>query len=101
MKKRKSPPESPQSPSPSTTATTPTVEPRRSWSVISETDRLRLLSDPDFVLSRHCGNNIANLIRRYPDGMQMAAIARVLALTEEEAQAVFQRAMKKMREVMT
>jgi hypothetical protein len=33
--------------------------------------------------------------------MQMAAIARVLALTEEEAQAVFQRAMKKMREVMT
>lgn len=100
MKTRKLAKDSSQSPKRSSGETKQQAEPRRSSPVVSETDQTRLLTDPDFVLLRHCDYSLAAVISRYPQGVPHKTIARALGLTEEQVGEILQKSLTKLREHM-
>jgi hypothetical protein len=59
---------------------------------------IRIDTDPDFVDSPKHNNSLKKLIADYPGGAPDRIIRRVLRLTQEEVEAVYLRAILKLRE---
>ena len=62
--------------------------------------RNRLESEEDFINHPKFENSIRKFLIRHPDGVDNAAIARVLMTTEEDVEALFESALAKLREAM-
>lgn len=58
---------------------------------------MKVRSDPDFVLLRHCDYSLTKVISRYPDGVPQKVIAKALGMTEEEVALILQQALGKLK----
>lgn len=59
---------------------------------------VRIDTDPDFVDSPKHNNSLKRLVSEYPNGVPDHIIRRALRLTQEEVDAVYSRAILKLRE---
>ena len=57
----------------------------------------RISSDPDFVNSLKHGNSLRELLRQNPNGVSDAVICRILCVTPEELQLIYESAIMKLR----
>lgn len=59
-----------------------------------------ILTDPDFVYSKKYGYSLTKLLERYPDGVPDKIIAQALLMTEDDVQELYDRVVKRLRELM-
>ena len=57
----------------------------------------RLSSDPDFIHSVKHNNSLSELLKQNPNGVSDAVICRILCLTPEELQSLYNSAIMKLR----
>lgn len=57
----------------------------------------KINSDPDFVYCPRLGNSLKQLLEKYPDGIDDDRIEKVLLMTAEEVEEVYQSAIEKLR----
>lgn len=55
-------------------------------------------TDEDFVNMPRYNNSVAAVVEAHPNGLPMRVVARAMAMTENEAEEVFQSALRKMRD---
>jgi hypothetical protein len=66
----------------------------------SDEIRQRLRREPDFIALPRFNYSLASLVERYPDGVPEKLVAEALDMTEEDAQILFESAVKKLRRAM-
>lgn len=59
--------------------------------------KLKLMEDEDFIDYPKFKNSLKKLIDKYPDGVDNETIAKVLDITEEEVEQIYQSAIKKLQ----
>lgn len=59
--------------------------------------KLKLMEDEDFIDYPKFKNSLKKLIDKYPDGVDNETIAKVLDITESEAEGYYQSAIKKLK----
>ncbi|MDD5650812.1 MAG: hypothetical protein PHF86_10430 [Candidatus Nanoarchaeia archaeon] len=57
----------------------------------------KIENDEDFIYCPRLGNSIKNLLKVHPEGIDNERIAKVMLMTEEEVEEVFQNAVKKIQ----
>jgi len=60
----------------------------------------KIENDPDFIYCPRLGNSLKMFLEKYPDGAEDFKIAKILLIEEEEVEAIFQSAIKKIRKSM-
>lgn len=59
--------------------------------------RFQVNNNPDFIALSSFEYSLDKLLNKYPDGVPMKVIARALAMTEEQVEALYKRAIDKLR----
>lgn len=57
----------------------------------------KIEAEEDFIYCPRLGNSLEQLLQKHPEGVDNERIARVLLLTEEEVEEVYQNAIKKIK----
>lgn len=57
----------------------------------------RILEEEDFIDHPKYVNSIKKLIEKYPDGVENDVIAKVLNITEDEVEQIYQSAVQKLK----
>ncbi len=60
----------------------------------------RVLTEEDYVRAPKFSNSLAKFLARNSDGVENATIARLLMISEEEVEALFQESVQKLRDEM-
>lgn len=60
----------------------------------------KVLTEEDYVRAPKFSNSLAKFLARNSDGVENATIARLLMITEEEVEAIFEEAVQILREDM-
>lgn len=60
----------------------------------------KVLTEEDYVRAPKFGNSLAKFLARNSDGVENATIARLLMITEEEVEKLFEEAVTMLREDM-
>ena len=60
--------------------------------------RKKVETEEDFIYCPRLNNSLEKFLIAHPDGIDNAKIAKVLMMTEEEVEAAFQSALKKLKE---
>lgn len=60
----------------------------------------KILTEEDYVRCPKLGNSLTKFINKNPDGVENATIARLLLMTEEEVERVYQEAVAELRRAM-
>ncbi|NJO48290.1 MAG: hypothetical protein HC840_01080 [Leptolyngbyaceae cyanobacterium RM2_2_4] len=60
----------------------------------------RVLTEEDYVRAPNFSNSLAKFLARNSDGVENATIARLLMITEEEVETLFQEAVQMLRDEM-
>lgn len=61
----------------------------------------RIQNEEDYIRSKKFSNSLTRFVAKFSDGSEDAAIARVLMMTEEEVQMIYNEAVRKLREQLT
>lgn len=78
----------------------PDSKPDKDSAVNADQARLLILNDPDFIYSKRFNYSLKNLKKRYPEEIPDRITAAVLMITEDDIQEIYDRCVKKLREVM-
>lgn len=62
--------------------------------------RTRIVQDPDFVYLKRFNFSLAELIKRYPEGVPDRIIAAALMITDEDVEEIYQHIVVKLRDLM-
>ena len=65
-----------------------------------KTTQERVNEEIDFCYCPRLSNSIENLIEKNPDGIDNERIAKVLLLSEDEVENIFESALRKLRKVL-
>ena len=65
--------------------------------VAKEDFKKKIMEEPDFIKSHKHGNSLAKFLARNPNQLEDAAIARLLMITEEEVEAIYQKCIDKIK----
>jgi hypothetical protein len=57
----------------------------------------RIREDEDFIAHTKSKNSLSKFLERHPDGVDNATIAKVLLISEEEVEALYESAIAKIR----
>jgi hypothetical protein len=60
----------------------------------------RVKEDEDYIRSPKFSNSLAKFLAKNPDGAEDSVIARLLSMSEEEVEAIYQEAVNELREEM-
>ena len=60
----------------------------------------KIKEDEDFIHFPRLGNSLNNLLNVHQDGIDNSRIAKVLMITEEEVETLFNKAIKKLRKAL-
>ena len=60
----------------------------------------KIMEDPDFIYCPRLGNSLNKLIEKNPDGIDDERIQKVLLITKEELEEIYQSAIQKFREAL-
>lgn len=60
--------------------------------------KTKINTDSDFIYCPRLNNSLSKYVERYPEGVDNEKIAKVLMMDEDEVEATFQRAVKKLRD---
>ena len=60
----------------------------------------RILEEEDYIRCPKCNNSVHKLLMKHPDGIDDAAIARFLMITEEKVRELYEEAVKLLRKDM-
>jgi hypothetical protein len=60
--------------------------------------KTKIHTDSDFIYCPRLNNSLSKYVERYPEGVDNEKIAKVLMMDEDEVEATFQRAVKKLRD---
>lgn len=58
----------------------------------------KILNDEDFIDYPKFKNSLSKLIEKYPEGVEIHTIAKVLNMTEEEVEETYQSAIQKLKD---
>ncbi len=61
----------------------------------------RIEADEDFVVAPRFDNSLRKMLQKFPDGVEMKVAAKVLQMTEEQAKAIYDRGISRMRSALT
>lgn len=64
---------------------------------VKKTAKERIENETDFCYCPRLSNSITNLVEKNPDGVDNERIAKVLLLTEDEVDEIFESALVKLR----
>lgn len=62
-----------------------------------EEKKHKILNDEDFIDYPKFKNSLSKLIEKYPDGVDTETIAKVLNMTEDEVETIYQNAILKLK----
>ena len=65
-----------------------------------KTIKQKILEEEDFIYCPRLGNSLKNLMDKNPEGIANERIAKVLLMTEEEVDAIYNSAIEKFREAL-
>jgi len=65
-----------------------------------KTTKEKILSDEDFIYCPRLGNSLKNLIDKNPEGIDNERISKVLLITEEEVEDIYNSVLEKFRKIM-
>lgn len=68
--------------------------------VSKEDIKRRILEEPDFIKSHKHGNSLAKFLTRNPKELDDSAIARLLMITEEEVEEIYQKSIDFLKKAM-
>lgn len=60
----------------------------------------RIEADEDYIRSPKFSNSLNKFLAKNPDGAEDSVIARLLSMSEEEVEAIYQNAVEQLREEM-
>ena len=60
----------------------------------------RILEEDDYIRCPKCGNSLTRFLTKSSDGVENATIARLLMLSEEEVEKIYQEAVVMLRQAM-
>lgn len=60
----------------------------------------KVREDEDYIRSPKFANSLKRFLKKNPDGAKDDAIARLLSMTEEEVEEIYQEAIQELREEM-
>lgn len=60
----------------------------------------RIRTEEDYIRCKRFSNSLNKFVSKFTDGSEDAAIARVLMIPEEQVQAIYAEAVRKLREEM-
>ena len=60
----------------------------------------RILNDDDYIHCPRLKNSLTNMVNTNPEGVDNERIAKVLLITEEEVEELYQSALRKLRKVL-
>lgn len=60
----------------------------------------KILSDPDFIYCPRLGNSLQHLLDVHVDGVNDERIAKILLITPQKVNEIFQNALKKIRKAL-
>jgi len=69
-------------------------------SYISENDKIRILSDSDFICNKKLSNSLNVALEKYPDGAPAKFICKVLNLTPESYKQILESTLNKIKKNM-
>ncbi len=62
--------------------------------------RERIENDEDFIYCPRLSNSLNSLLKVHPNGVENDRISKVLLISEDEVESIFQRAIKKFRKIL-
>ena len=65
-----------------------------------KTAKEKILSDEDFIYCPRLGNSLKKLIDKNPEGIDNERISKVLLITEDEVEDLYESALRKFRKIM-
>lgn len=68
--------------------------------MVIDESKARIKDDPDYIGLKRFNYSLAELLERYPDGCPNKVIAHALMISEEEVEALYNEAIKKLRDLM-
>jgi hypothetical protein len=68
--------------------------------VSKEDFKKRIMEDPDFVKSAKCGNSLNKFLNANKDTLENSVIARLLMISEEEVEQIYQECVDKLKASM-
>ncbi len=57
----------------------------------------KITEDPDFIYCPRLGNSLKKLINKHPEGVDDERLEKVLLMTSDEIEAIYQAALSKLR----
>jgi len=66
----------------------------------NEQTKEKILKDEDFIYCPRLGNSLKNLLNKHPDGIDEERIAKVLLMSKDEVDKIFEKSLKKIRNHM-
>lgn len=76
------------------------LEKNLQMSYLSESDKQRIISDPDYVFSKKMQYSLLLALEKYPEGASVKFICRVLNLTPESYSKILKTSLKKIKNKM-